>query len=152
VPRSASRAAIVLALLGTVFVGVGATGLWMGTAIPDRIAALLPPEALIDAAGVGGATVALGALAGAVGVAHLALVPLVRRSVGVALIGGLMLTATLAVIALASAVAALVTVASGLGPAAIFVPVAMGLGCLAGAYAWLTAVLIGLRSEVRGAN
>lgn len=146
-PRSAGRAAVLLAILGAAFLLVGGVGLWAGLAIPDRIAALLPAEALIDASGVGGATVALATLAGLTGAAHVALVPAIRRVIGSAVIAAIMLCATLAVIALASAVAALVSVASGAGSAAILVPVAIGLGLASGAYAWLTAVLIGLRRQ-----
>jgi hypothetical protein len=146
---SPTPVALTLTVLGALLLLAGVVGVMTGATIPERIASLLPSEALIDAAGVGGATVALGALASVVGLLHLAPVPGVRRRSPPALITGIMLGATLAVIAAASAVAVVVSIASGSGPPEVLLPVAIGLALAAGVYVWLTAVLIGLRGGTR---
>jgi len=147
--RTATRPAILLALAGVVLLVACAAGVSAGLLLAERIYALLPPVT-IDAAAVGGATVALGVAAGLLGLLHLALAVALRRAVLAAVVPTIVLCATMAVLAISWAVAALVSSASGSGPPAAMVGAGIGLVLVAAAYAWSGAILIGLRSGPTG--
>ncbi len=141
-----------LAAAGAIFAVAAAGLVWAGINIPGLIRAQIPPEAPIDEAQVGGALVALGALAGLVGAAHLLMIPVLVRAHPTAVVGGIAGSATLATLAAASSIGALVALASGSASAATMLPAAGGLALVALAYAWLAALLVGLRNRTRSAG
>ena len=83
---------------------------------------------MIDAPAVGGAAVALGVAVGLLGLVHLGIVAALRRGFGMASSAGVVLCSSMAVLSLAFAISALVSVASGAAPPIIMVPAAIGLG------------------------
>ena len=107
----------------------------------DWLVSLLPPLA-IDAAGVGGAVAALGALLLVVGAVHLVTVIGLRRGARWAAVGGALLATTLAAVLVALLAAAVTTLASGTPSPAL---VAIG-GLVAAAasaiYGWCAAALV----------
>ena len=148
-PRAPGVALLFLAAAGVLLLVVGAAMVVGGIAIPELIRAQIPDAALVDSAEVGGAMVALGGLSAILGVAHLTVIPLVRRGQPIVIVAGITVSATLAVLAAASAAGALVALASASGSAATMIPAAIGLLLVASAYAWLGAVLIGVRNRGR---
>lgn len=140
----ARRPATLLALAGLVLLLICASGVAAGLLFAERLFALLPPVT-IDAAAVGGATVALGIASGLLGVVHLGLALGLRRGVRLVAVPSIVLCTAMSVLALAWAVAALVSAASGSAPAAAMLAAGIGLGLVAVAYAWAGSVLIGLR-------
>jgi hypothetical protein len=88
----------------------GGAGVVTGIAIPDRLHALLPPV-VIDAAAIGGATVALGVAMGVVGLAQLLMGLLLGRGSWAA--AGVVSLGLLAALFLALGVALLTEVAAG---------------------------------------
>lgn len=114
-------AAVVLCLAAAASVAVGLFD-------PGLISDQLPPEAVIDAPAVGGAAVALGVAVGLLGLVHLGIVAALRRGFGMASSAGVVLCSSMAVLSLAFAISALVSVASGAAPPIIMVPAAIGLG------------------------
>jgi len=149
VTRAPGVALLFLAAAGILLLLVAAAMIWGGIAIPDLVRAQIPDAALVDSAEVGGAMVALGGLAGILGIVHLAAIPALRRGQPVVVIAGIMVSATLAVLAAASATGALVALASASGSVQTMLPAAIGLVLVAGAYGWLGAVLIGVRNRAR---
>jgi hypothetical protein len=135
-----------LSTAGAVLFLAGAAVAAVGLLNPHLISDQLPPDAIIDAAAVGGAAVALGVAIGVLGLAHLAIAAAIRRGIGLATTGGVVLGASMAVLAFAFAVAALVSLASGAAPAAVMLPAAIGLGGGAAGYAVATAAIIGARN------
>jgi hypothetical protein len=144
--RSAHGPSALLAVAGILLLLLCATGVAAGLLFAERIHAMLPPVT-IDAAAVGGATVALGAAAGLLGVTHLGLALALWRGVRQASVPAIVLSATMSLVALGWALAALVSVASGSGVVAVTLPGGIGLVLVAAGYAWATSVLIGLRRE-----
>jgi hypothetical protein len=142
----AHRPALLLASAGVLLLLICAAGVVAGLLFAERLFGLLPPVT-IDAAAVGGATVALGIATGLLGVIHLALAVALRQGVHVAAVPSIVLCAAMAVLALAWAVAALVSAASGSAPAVAMLAAGIGLALVAAAYAWAGGVLIGLRGR-----
>jgi hypothetical protein len=135
---------LLLVLLGGLFVLAGAAGIVAGLTMADRMRAMLPVKAIVDAPAVGGAVLALGLAGVVLGALHLGLaatVPSGRRPVMAA---ALMLTSTMAVATIVSGVAVVISLASAMGDATVLVPLATGLALLGGAYSWVAAILIGL--------
>lgn len=141
--RPPFRAIAILVAAGALLCLAGASSIALGLLKPELISDRLPPEAIIDAAAVGGAAVALGVATALLGVAHLGTALLLRRGAGLAVTGGVVLSASMAVLAFAFAIAALVSLASGSAPAIVMLPAAMGLAGGAVAYAAAAAALIG---------
>ncbi|MDQ2854251.1 MAG: hypothetical protein M3R32_05270 [Chloroflexota bacterium] len=117
----------------------------VGLLNPHLISDRLPPEAVIDAPAVGGAAVALGVGTGLLGLAHLGTALALRRRIGAASTAGVVLAATMAVLSLGFAIAALVSVASGAAEAIVMLPAAIGLGGAVVGYSAATVAIIGGR-------
>ena len=132
-----------LFVAGAMLCLAGAAASAVGLLNPHLISDQLPPEAVIDAAAVGGATVALGVAIGVLGLIHLVTAAAIRRGIGLAATGGAVLAASMAVLAFAFAVAALVSLASGAAPAVAMLPAAVVLGGGAVGYAVAAAAIIG---------
>ncbi|HYM52985.1 MAG TPA: hypothetical protein VEW45_05845 [Candidatus Dormibacteraeota bacterium] len=145
---SAHGPALLLALAGLVLVLLCAAGVAAGLLFAERLHALLPPVA-IDAAAVGGATVALGGAAGLLAAVHLTSALALWRGVRQAAVPAIVLSATMSVVALGWAVAALVSSVSGSGPLVIVLPAGICLVLVAVGYAWAMGVLIGLRRRAQ---
>ena len=143
------RPAALLAAAGMLLLLICAAGVAAGLLFAERLFALLPPVT-IDAAAVGGASVALGLAIGLLGVVHLVLAIGLRRGVGLVAVPAIVLCASMAVLSLAWAVAALVSAASGSAPPAAMLLAGMGLLLVAAAYGWAGGVLIGLRGRSAG--
>jgi len=125
--RPLARAVAILLISGAILCLAGAAAAAVGLINPNLISDRLPPEAIIDAAAVGGAAVALGVATGLLGLAHLAIALALRRGIGLAMTGGVVLTASMGVLSFAFAVAAAVSAASGSAPAVLMLPAALGL-------------------------
>jgi hypothetical protein len=141
---SARGPAALLAAAGVALLVVSAAGVVAGLLFAERLYALLPPVT-IDAAAVGGATVALGLAAGLLGAGHLALALALWRGMSQATVPATVLSATMAVVAFGWSVAALVSLASGSGVTTILLPGGIGLVLVAVGYGWAAGALIGLR-------
>lgn len=141
--RPPLRAVVVLVVAGALLCVAGAAAIALGLLNPELISDRLPPEAIIDAAAVGGAAVALGVATELLGVAHLGIALALRRGAGLAVTGGVVLSASMAVLAFAFAIAALVSLASGSAPAIVMLPAAVGLAVGAVGYAVAAAAIIG---------
>jgi hypothetical protein len=144
----AHRSAAILTAAGALLLLLGVGGVMAGTLFADRLYALLPPEVTVDAAAVGGGTVALGVGVGVLGAIHLALGLALWRAVVAASVPAIVLSAAMAVIALGWAAAALVSAVSGTGLPAAMLPAGIGLLLVAAAYGWAASVLIGLRRSM----
>jgi hypothetical protein len=125
----------------------GAAAVAVGLLNPRLISDQLPPDALVDAAAVGGAAVALGVAMGFLGLVHVATAAALRRGLGMAATAGVVLAATMAVLSFGFAVAALVSIASGAAPAVFMLPAAIGLGAGVVGYAAVTMAIIGTQKE-----
>lgn len=145
--RTPGLAIAFLVAAGVLLCLAGAAGVGVGLLDPGLISDQLPPEAVIDAPAVGGAAVALGVATGALGLIHLGIAAALRRGVGIAATAGVVLAASMAVLALAFAVAAVVSIASGSAPAIYMVPAAIGLGAGVIGYAIVTRLVMGSRGE-----
>jgi hypothetical protein len=139
--RSAHRPAALIALAGLILTLLGAAAIVAGLTLADRLYALLPPVT-IDVAAVGGATVAFGVASALLGIAHGALALGLRRAVPTATVSSIVLCATMAVVSLGWAVAALVSAASGSAPAPAMLAAGIGLALVAVAYGWAGAALM----------
>lgn len=137
----------ILLLAGIVLVLAGAASIAVGILNPGLISSQLPPEAEVDAPAVGGAAVALGAGTAFLGLVHCLTALALRLGLRVAATGAVVLASTMAVLALAFAVAAVVSIASDAAPAIYMVPAAIGLGVGVIGYAVVTALVIGSRGE-----
>lgn len=154
-PTPTVRGPVLLLLgVGILLLLVGVTGIFAGLVLADRIYALLPPITA-DAAAIGGAALALGAALGLAGAVHVALSVLLRRDAPTPREGLLVIGIVVCVMAGALAagwsLAAFVSAASGSAPAGGMLPAGIGLGVMACAYAWATAVLMRLRTGSRRA-
>ena len=145
--RPSRLAWAILLAAGIVLVLAGAASIAVGLFNPELISSQLPPDAAVDAPAVGGAAVALGVATALLGVVHWITALALRRGLGVAMTGAVVLAATMAVLALAFAVAALVSIASGSAPAIYMVPATIGLGVGVIGYAIVTAIVLGARGE-----
>lgn len=137
----------ILLVAGVVLVGAGAAAVAVGLVNPGLISSQLPPDAAVDAPAVGGAAVALGVATAVLGIVHWLTALALRARVGIAITGAVVLASTMAILALAFAVAAVVSIASGSAPAIYMAPAAIGLGAGVIAYALVTALVMGSRGE-----
>jgi len=137
----------ILLVAGLVLVGAGAASLAVGIFNPGLISSQLPPDAAVDAPAVGGAAVALGVATALLGVVHWLTAFALRAGIGIAVTGAVVLASTMAILALAFAVAAVVSIASGAAPAIYMVPAAIALGAGVIGYAIVTALVMGSRGE-----
>lgn len=126
-----------LLVVGVLLILVGSFAAVLAVTDPAGVRAQLPPVA-IDAAAVGGALFALGFGSVALGLAHLVVVAGVRRRAGWATTATVVLAATLSMLWLAAAVAALVSAPYGAG----FLLGGIGLGVVALAYGCCAAVVM----------
>jgi hypothetical protein len=146
--RRPSRLAwVVLLLGGIVLILAGAASVAVGVLNPGLISSQLPPDAAVDAHAVGGAAVALGTATVLLGVVHLGTAFALRRGIGIAATGAVVISSTMAVLSLGFAISAVVSIASGAAPAIYMVPAAVVLGVAVIGYAVVAAVVIGLRRE-----
>ena len=137
----------ILLVAGLVLMGAGAASLAVGIFNPGLISSQLPPDAAVDAPAVGGAAVALGVATALLGVVHWLTAFALRAGIGIAVTGAVVLASTMAILALAFAVAAVVSIASGAAPAIYMVPAAIALGAGVIGYAIVTALVMGGRGE-----
>ena len=140
--RRPARAIAILVGAGAILCLAGAAATGVGLLNPNLISDRLPPEALIDAAAVGGAAVALGVATAGLGLIHVATAIALRRGVGLAATGGVVLAASMAVLSFGFGIAALVSLASGAASALVMVPAAIGLGGGAIGYALAASTII----------
>jgi len=148
VPRSSQRFVVGFLLsAGVVLCLAGVAAVALGLIDPRLISDQLPPEAVLDAAAVGGAAVALGAVTTFLGAVHIAIAIALRRQVGVAVTAAVVLAAIMAMLALGFAISAAVSMASAAAPAIILAPAAIGLGAATIGYVVTTARIIGARSR-----
>ena len=141
--RTPTAAIAILLIAGAILCLAGAAAVGIGLLNPNLISDRLPPEAIIDAAAVGGAAVALGVATGSLGIVHLAMAAALRGGIGVAATGGVVITASMAVLSFAFAIAAVVSLASGAAPAILMLPAALVLGGGAIGYGVAAAAIIG---------
>lgn len=132
----------ILLVAGLVLVGAGAAAVAVGLFNPGLISSQLPPDAAVDAPAVGGAAVALGVATALLGVVHWLTALALRGGVGIAVTGAVVLASTMAILALAFAIAAVVSIASGSAPAIYMVPAAVGLGAGVIGYAVVTTLVM----------
>jgi hypothetical protein len=137
----------ILLVAGFVLVGAGAASVAVGLFNPGLISSQLPPDAAVDAPAVGGAAVALGVATALLGVVHGLTALALRARVGIAITGAIVLAATMAILALAFAIAAVVSIASGSAPAIYMIPAAIGLVAGVIGYAMVTALVMRGRAE-----
>src|SRR5574338_289085 len=138
------RPVLLLGLVGLALLAFGALSAAVGLWFSDWLLAQLPPVT-IDASAVGGAAFALGVSAAMLGAVHILMALLLARAGNRVAVAGVVLTASMAVLAVAWASAALVSAASGSAPVAQMLPAGIGLLVLAVAYAWATADLVRVR-------
>lgn len=144
--RRRSWLAPAILILGGIFLMLGgAAAVAVGLLNPGLISSQLPPDAEIDAPAVGGAAVALGVATALLGLVHLATALALRLGIGLAVTGAVVLAATMAVLSLGFAIAAVVSIASGGAPAIYMLPASVGLGAAVIGYAVATVVVIGSR-------
>jgi hypothetical protein len=146
-PRRSWLPPAILVAAGIVILLGGLAAVAMGLVNPALLREQLPPEAEVDAAAVGGAAVALGVATALVGLLHLVTAAALRRGVGIAATAAVVLAATMAVISLGFAVAALVSIAAGAALASYMVPASVGLAAAVIGYAIVTVIVIGDRRE-----
>jgi hypothetical protein len=146
--RRPSRLAWAILIFGGVILILGgAASVAVGLFNPGLISSQLPPDAAVDAPAVGGAAVALGTATALLGVVHLATAAALRRGIGIAETGAVVLASTMAVLSLGFAISAVVSIASGAAPAIYMVPAAVALGAAVIGYAVVTVLVIGHRRE-----
>jgi hypothetical protein len=144
-PLRVARA--ILFLGGFVLIVLGAAAVAIGLFNPALISSQLPADAAIDAPAVGGAAVALGTAVALLGLIHMATALALRLGIAIASTGAVVLASTMAILSLAFAIAAVVSIASGAAPALYMVPASLVLGGAAIAYAVVAAVIIGAGRE-----
>jgi hypothetical protein len=146
--RRPSRLAWAILLLGGVILILGgAASVAVGLLNPGLISSQLPSDAAVDAPAVGGAAVALGTATAFLGLVHVATAVALRRGIGIAATGAVVLSATMAVLSLGFAISAVVSIASGAAPAIYMVPAAVALGAAVIGYAVVVVMVIGLRRD-----
>jgi hypothetical protein len=143
-------AVALLLLAGGLLAAAGSAGLVIGLAFAAWLYSLLPPLQ-IDAAAVGGAATATGVVLLLLGLAHGLSAAALRRREPAALTPVAVLCVTMSLLALGWATAALVSAASGSGPALAMLPAGVGLAAAALGYGWIARRLIGLRRPPDGA-
>jgi hypothetical protein len=137
----------ILLAAGIVLVLGGSAAIAVGLFNPGLISSQLPPDAAVDAPAVGGAAVALGVATALLGLLHWVIGLALRGGVGIATTGAVVLAATMAILALGFAVAAVVSIVSDAAPAIYMVPAAIGLGVGVVGYSLVTAIVLGTREE-----
>ena len=137
----------ILLVAGIALVGAGAASVAVGLFNPALISSQLPPDAAVDAPAVGGAAVALGVATALLGAVHGLTAFALRARMGIAMTAAVVLASTMAILALAFAVAAVVSIASGSAPAIYMVPAAIGLVAGVIGYALVTALVMRSRGE-----
>jgi len=145
--RPLRLARAILLLGGLVLIAVGAAAVAIGLVNPGLVSSQLPPDAEVDAAAVGGAAVALGTAVALLGLLHLVTALALRLGIGIASTGAVVLASTMAILSLAFAVAAVVSIASGAAPPLYMVPASVVLGAGVIGYAVVAVVIIGAGSE-----
>ncbi|MEX2137419.1 MAG: hypothetical protein WEB29_10805 [Chloroflexota bacterium] len=145
--RPSGLVAAILVAAGVVLVLGGAAAVAVGLFNPGLISSQLPPEAAVDAPAVGGAAVALGIATALLGVVHIGTALALRVGIGIAATTAVVLSATMAILSLVFAVAAVVSIASGAAPAIYMVPASVGLGAGVIGYSVVTVVIIGARGK-----
>jgi hypothetical protein len=134
-------AVALLLVAGGVLAAGGLTALVIGLAFAAWLYSLLPPV-LIDVAAVGGATTATGIVLLLLAVVHGIGALALRRLEPRALTPVTVLCLTMLLLAIGWAVAAVVSAASGSGPALALLPAGIGLGVVAIGYGWIARRLI----------
>ncbi|HET6744666.1 MAG TPA: hypothetical protein VFH90_02325 [Candidatus Limnocylindria bacterium] len=143
-PSPPRAAVLLLAVVAGLLAIAGVVGILIGVRFAAWLYSLLPPV-LIDVDAVGGAATATGILLLLLAAVHaLAAIGLKRRYPR-ALTPVAVLAASMSLLAIGWAVAALVSAASGSGPPAAMLPAGIGLVLLALAYAWVARWVIGQR-------
>ena len=137
----------ILLVGGVVLVGAGAAAVAVGLINPGLISSQLPPDAAVDAPAVGGAAVALGVATALLGVVHWLTALALRARIRIAITGAVVLASTMSILALAFAVAAVVSIAANSAPAIYMAPAAIALGLGAVSFAMVTALVMGSRGE-----
>ena len=145
--RPLRLARAILLLGGLVLIVVGAAAVAIGLVNPGLVSSQLPPDAEVDAAAVGGAAVALGTAVALLGLIHLVTALALRLGIGIASTGAVVLASTMAILSLAFAVAAVVSIASGAAPPLYMVPASVVLGAGVIGYAVVAVVIIGAGRE-----
>jgi hypothetical protein len=135
----------ILLAAGIVLVLGGAASIAIGLVDPELISSQLPADAAVDAAAVGGAAVALGVATAFLGVVHWITALALRQGLSAAPTGAAVLAATMAILALGFAVAAVVSIASGAAPAIYMIPASIGLGIGLVGYVIVAAIVLGSR-------
>ena len=144
-----SPAVLLLTVVAVLLAIAGVGGVVVGVVFAAWLYSLLPPV-LIDVAAVGGAATASGiTLLLLAGLHALAAIGLARRDPR-ALTPVAVLAASMTLLAIGWAVAALVSAASGSAPPVAMLPAGIGLGLLAVAYAWVAHWVIGQRQPPEG--
>jgi hypothetical protein len=144
-PLRVARA--ILLLGGFVLIVFGAAAVAIGVFNPALISSQLPADAGVDAPAVGGAAVALGTAVALLGLIHVMTALALRLGFGIASTGAVVLASTMAILSLAFAVAAVVSIASGAAPALYMVPASLVLGGAVIGYAVVAVVIIGAGRE-----
>jgi hypothetical protein len=129
---------------GAVLLLGGLAGITAGTCCAAQLHAMLPPV-VIDAAAVGGAATASGTALLFLGAIHLGAALLLRRAMAAAVTAAVVLATLMGLLCLGWAVAALVSVVSGAGPAVTLLPAGIGLGAVTIGYGWSARSLLRLR-------
>ncbi|MDP9468812.1 MAG: hypothetical protein M3P32_08775 [Chloroflexota bacterium] len=143
--RPSGLSVVVLVAAGMILCLAGAASAGVGWLNPRLVSDRLPPDAAIDAPAVGGAAVALGVAVVMLGLIHLLVAFALRRGIGVAPTAGVVLAATMAALSFGFAVSALVSIASGVAPAALMLPASIVLGGAVIAYGATTMAIISAR-------
>jgi hypothetical protein len=139
---SLTRAIVVLAAAGVVLLLAGSAVIALGVVAPQLISSQIP-AGVIDTPAVGGGMVALGVGGDLLGLVHVGVALAVRRQMALGLVGGAVLSATMAVMAFLFAVAALVSAASGAATPLVMLPAAAVLAPASVAYAAAALWLVG---------
>jgi hypothetical protein len=137
-------AVALLAVAAGVLAATGAALIVIGLGFAAWLYSLLPPV-LIDAAAVGGAATASGIVLLLLALVHGMAAMALRRRQPVALTPVTVLCLTMSLLAIGWGTAALVSAASGSGPAAAMLPAGIGLGAVAFGYAWIARRIIAIR-------
>ncbi|MGZ6255949.1 MAG: hypothetical protein ACXWMB_02910 [Candidatus Limnocylindria bacterium] len=144
-PSRLPRAILVVA--GVLLALAGAAAIAVGLLNPGLISSQLPPDAAVDTPAVGGAAVALGVAVVSLGLVHVAIAVALRSGTGVVATSAVVLASTMAFLALGTAIAAVVSIASGAAPVIYMVPASVGLLVAVLGYAIVTVAVIGARGE-----
>jgi hypothetical protein len=144
-PSWLARAILVVA--GVVLALAGSAAIAVGLLNPGLISSQLPPDAAVDTPAVGGAAVALGVAFVSLGLVHVAIGVALRWGSAVVATSAVVLASTMAVLSLGTAIAAVVSIASGAAPAIYLLPVSAGLVVAVLGYVVVTVAVIGARGQ-----